>query len=151
MLNKNLNYGILGLFVIAMLGAAILLAPSSGSFSNVVSRVTPNVVSRAAPAASEQAEAGSEGTGELTKQLQLGKAGAGALATQLQVARSLTIVFNVVLTYIVLGESTSSKVLCSLVVVCAGFFLGSACAPVARCPRLPRPHPPASRRSRRRD
>ena len=38
---------------------------------------------------------------------------------------ALTIVFNVVLTYIVLGESTSSKVLCSLVVVCAGFFLGS--------------------------
>lgn len=42
-----------------------------------------------------------------------------------QVARSLTIVFNVVLTYIVLGESTSSKVLGSLVVVIAGFFLGT--------------------------
>jgi GDP-fucose transporter C1 len=42
------------------------------------------------------------------------------------VARSLTIVFNVVLTYLMLGETTSKSVIATLVVVVAGFFLGSA-------------------------
>ena len=42
------------------------------------------------------------------------------------VARSLTIVFNVVLTFALLGERTSLPVLGTLVVVVAGFFLGSA-------------------------
>jgi GDP-fucose transporter C1 len=41
------------------------------------------------------------------------------------VARSLTIVFNVVLTWMILGKSTSQRVLMTLVVVVAGFFLGS--------------------------
>ena len=42
------------------------------------------------------------------------------------VARSLTIVFNVVLTYLMLGETTSQRVLLMLGVVVSGFFLGSA-------------------------
>ena len=42
------------------------------------------------------------------------------------VARSLTIVFNVVLTFGLLGERTSLPVLGTLAVVVAGFFLGSA-------------------------
>ena len=42
------------------------------------------------------------------------------------VARSLTIVFNVALTYAMLGETTSKRVLASLAVVISGFFLGSA-------------------------
>jgi GDP-fucose transporter C1 len=42
------------------------------------------------------------------------------------VARSLTIVFNVALTYAMLGESTSPRVLAALGVVVFGFFLGSA-------------------------
>jgi GDP-fucose transporter C1 len=42
------------------------------------------------------------------------------------VARSLTIVFNVVLTFAVLGETTSWATLGTLAVVVAGFFLGSA-------------------------
>ena len=42
------------------------------------------------------------------------------------VARSLTIVFNVVLTFALLGERTSLPVLGTLAVVVAGFFLGSA-------------------------
>jgi GDP-fucose transporter C1 len=42
------------------------------------------------------------------------------------VARSLTIVFNVVLTFFLLGESTSVPVLGTLAMVVAGFFLGSA-------------------------
>jgi len=41
------------------------------------------------------------------------------------VARSLTIVFNVVLTYLVLGERTSMRVVACLAVVVAGFFLGA--------------------------
>lgn len=43
-----------------------------------------------------------------------------------QVARSLTIVFNVLLTWFMLGESTSMSVMWSLAVVIFGFFLGSA-------------------------
>lgn len=42
------------------------------------------------------------------------------------VARSLTIVFNVALTYAMLGEATSPRVLGTLGVVVFGFFLGSA-------------------------
>lgn len=42
------------------------------------------------------------------------------------VARSLTIVFNVALTYAMLGEATSPRVLLTLGVVVLGFFLGSA-------------------------
>ena len=42
------------------------------------------------------------------------------------VARSLTIVFNVVLTYFFLGETTSLATLGTLGVVVGGFFLGSA-------------------------
>jgi GDP-fucose transporter C1 len=42
------------------------------------------------------------------------------------VARSLTIVFNVLLTFALLGERTSLPVLGTLAVVVAGFFLGSA-------------------------
>jgi len=42
------------------------------------------------------------------------------------VARSLTIVFNVALTYAFLGETTSPATLATLGVVVGGFFLGSA-------------------------
>lgn len=42
------------------------------------------------------------------------------------VARSLTIVFNVVLTYFMLNETTSVPTLGTLAIVIAGFFLGSA-------------------------
>ena len=42
------------------------------------------------------------------------------------VARSLTIVFNVVLTYYMLGETTSAQTLGTLGVVIVGFFMGSA-------------------------
>lgn len=42
------------------------------------------------------------------------------------VARSLTIVFNVALTFIFLGETTSVATLGTLAVVVAGFFVGSA-------------------------
>ena len=41
------------------------------------------------------------------------------------VARSLTIVFNVIFTYWLLGETTSRKTLLTLLVVIAGFFIGS--------------------------
>jgi len=41
------------------------------------------------------------------------------------VARSLTIVFNVVLTFTLMGERTSLPVIGTLAVVVAGFFLGS--------------------------
>lgn len=41
------------------------------------------------------------------------------------VARSLTIVFNVVLTFFLLGESTSFNTLACLVAVILGFFVGS--------------------------
>jgi GDP-fucose transporter C1 len=42
------------------------------------------------------------------------------------VARSLTIVFNVVLTYFMLKETTSRNAILSLVVVVVGFFVGSS-------------------------
>jgi len=42
------------------------------------------------------------------------------------VARSLTIVFNVALTFFLMGEKTSLPVMGTLAVVVAGFFLGSA-------------------------
>lgn len=41
------------------------------------------------------------------------------------VARSLTIVYNVAFTYLLLGESTSMRVMGCLTVVIAGFFIGS--------------------------
>jgi GDP-fucose transporter C1 len=41
------------------------------------------------------------------------------------VARSLTIVFNVVLTFAILGERTSMRVVACLAAVVAGFFLGA--------------------------
>ncbi|CAE7539969.1 hypothetical protein FNF29_01495 [Cafeteria roenbergensis] len=41
------------------------------------------------------------------------------------VARSLTIVFNVALSFVILGQSTSIKVLGCLAVVVGGFFLGA--------------------------
>lgn len=41
------------------------------------------------------------------------------------VARSLTIVFNVIFTYFMLGETTSRTVIATLSVVVAGFFVGS--------------------------
>ncbi|RYE83413.1 MAG: hypothetical protein EOO65_03995, partial [Methanosarcinales archaeon] len=41
------------------------------------------------------------------------------------VARSLTIVFNVIFTYYLLGQTTSFKTLICLAVVVAGFFIGS--------------------------
>jgi len=41
------------------------------------------------------------------------------------VARSLSIVFNVVLSYMVLGETTSARTCACLFIVIAGFFIGS--------------------------
>lgn len=41
------------------------------------------------------------------------------------VARSLTIVFNVVLTYFMLGQTTSGRTIGCLAIVVAGFFVGS--------------------------
>jgi GDP-fucose transporter C1 len=41
-----------------------------------------------------------------------------------QVARSLTVVFNVALTYLVLGERTSRNTLVALGVVVGGFWMG---------------------------
>lgn len=41
------------------------------------------------------------------------------------VARSLTIVFNVILTYLMLGQSTSLRTIGCLAIVVAGFFVGS--------------------------
>lgn len=41
------------------------------------------------------------------------------------VARSLTIVFNVMFSQLILGEQTSRKVMGCLVVVCLGFYLGT--------------------------
>uniref|UniRef100_A0A0G4FZB8 Sugar phosphate transporter domain-containing protein n=1 Tax=Chromera velia CCMP2878 TaxID=1169474 RepID=A0A0G4FZB8_9ALVE len=45
------------------------------------------------------------------------------LISNYQVARSLTLVFNVVLTFVLLGETTSPKALCACGVVSAGFVL----------------------------
>ncbi|KAI9029361.1 triose-phosphate transporter family-domain-containing protein [Hyaloraphidium curvatum] len=43
-----------------------------------------------------------------------------------QVARSLTIIFNIILTYTILGTTTSSQAIAACAVVFAGFIIGSA-------------------------
>lgn len=40
------------------------------------------------------------------------------------VARSLSIVFNVIFTYLILGRSTNSLTCCTLAIVCFGFYIG---------------------------
>ena len=40
------------------------------------------------------------------------------------VARSLSIVFNVIFTYLIMGKSTSLVVCCTLLVVIIGFYVG---------------------------
>uniref|UniRef100_A0A0G4FKI7 Sugar phosphate transporter domain-containing protein n=1 Tax=Chromera velia CCMP2878 TaxID=1169474 RepID=A0A0G4FKI7_9ALVE len=47
------------------------------------------------------------------------------LMSTYQVARSLTLIFNVIVTYLLLGQTTSTKCLMACLVVCSGFVVGA--------------------------